>query len=73
MDLDAKTTVTWTFEASLVGADGKVWDIGVLDNSFRCWKNITHWNLHYRHWDALRGNARDLFTKVIWRKLWRRS
>lgn len=70
-----KTQVGLRFEvrAKALGSDGWEYDLGELDGSFRSWRRIVRWNVHYRHWDAVRLNVRDLFTKVIWRKLWRLS
>jgi hypothetical protein len=70
--MDAKTSVTWKVEGTLRGPDGYVCEFSA-DDSFRSWRSIVRWNLHYRHWRPLAGNARDLFSKVIWRSVWRRS
>lgn len=71
MDVVAQTTVTWELCGTLKGADGYSVDLGTLDNSFRCWRQIVRWNLHYRHWRCLAGNTRDLFTKTLKEALWR--
>jgi hypothetical protein len=70
-DLSARTVVDYEFGGVVRGADGFEIEF-VMDDSFRSWRQIVRWNLHYRHWAALRMNARHLFTKVIGRKLWRR-
>jgi len=72
-DMRARVGVRYEFGGKGIGSDGYEIDFGPFDDSFRCWRQIVRWNLHYRHWGALRMNARDLFTKVLWRKLWRRS
>lgn len=71
-DMSARTTVRYEFGGVATGADGFQIEF-LMDDSFRSWRQIVRWNLHYHHWRALRMNARDLFTKVIWRKLWRHS
>ena len=70
--MEAKTGVTWRLEGTVVGRDGYCAEF-VCDDSLRSWLSIARWNLHYRHWGALRGNVRDLFTTYLWRSLWRRS
>lgn len=70
-DMDAKVGTTYEFGGSLRGADGFTIEFE-CDDSFHSWWQIVRWNWHFRHWSALRMNARDLFTKVIGRKLWRR-
>jgi hypothetical protein len=72
-DLNARTVVRYLFSHKGIGRDGREWDFGEMDDSFRAWRAIVRWNLHYRHWGALRMNARDLFSKVLWRKIWRPS
>jgi len=69
-DLNARTTVRFEFGGELVGHDGYRARF-VMDDGLRSWWSIVRWNLHYRHWRALRSNTRDLFTRVLWRKLWR--
>jgi hypothetical protein len=68
-EFGAKTTVRFEFGAELEGADGYRARF-TIDDSFRSWLAIARWNLHYRHWGALRQNGGDLFTRVLWRKLW---
>lgn len=64
-------SMKYRFEGEAVGRDGYRANF-VMDDSLRSWWAIVRWNLHYRHWRPFAGNARDLFTKVIWRNLWRR-
>jgi len=71
-DLGARTTIRYELSGELVGRDGYRARFTV-DDSLRSWWAIVRWNLHYRHWAALRRNGADLFTKVLWRKLWRPS
>lgn len=71
-ELEARTVVRYEFAGTARGADGFEIEF-LMDDSFQSWRQIVRWNLHYRHLAALRGNARDLFSKVIWRNLWRRS
>lgn len=70
-EIEARTTVSYEFGGTVRGQDGFTVSF-LMDDSLRSWRQIVRWNLHYRHWRALRGNARDLFTKVIWRRIWRR-
>jgi hypothetical protein len=70
-DMDAQVGVRYEMLGRVVSADGRVLEFK-MDDSFASWWAITRWNWHYRHWAALRMNARDLFTKVLRRKLWRR-
>lgn len=69
-DLDAKVATRYEFGGVIRGVDGYEANFQ-MDDSFRSWRSIARWNLHYRHWRALALNGRDLFSKVIWRKLWR--
>lgn len=69
-DLEAKVVTRYEFGGAMRGADGYEVEF-LMDDSFRSWLSIVRWNLHYRHFGALRMNARDLFAKVIRRKLWR--
>jgi hypothetical protein len=70
--LGARTTIRYEFRGELVGRDG--YRVGfAMDDSLSAWWAIARWNLHYRHWAALRANGADLFTKVLRRKLWRPS
>ena len=69
-DLGAKTTVRFEFGGELVGHDGYRARFQ-MDDSLRSWWAIVRWNLHYRHYGALRRNGADLFTRVLRRKLWR--
>ena len=71
-DLGARTTIRYELAGELVGRDGYRARFTV-DDSLRSWWAIARWNLHYRHWAALRRNGADLFTKVLRRKLWRPS
>lgn len=73
-DLAAKVSTQFEFGGQVTGADGFTVEFW-MDDSFRSWLQIVRWNLHYRHWRALEMNARDLFTKVIRRKvrIWPRS
>lgn len=71
-DLEAKVGMGYEFGGTARGGDG--YEVSfVMDDSFRSWRQIARWNLHYRHWAALRGNVHDLFTKVIRRRLRRRN
>lgn len=70
-DLEAKTLNVFDFGGTVRGQDGYTVEFW-MDDSLRSWWSIVRWNLHYRHWRDLRANAVDLFSKVIWRKLWRR-
>jgi hypothetical protein len=69
--VEARTTVRFVAGGELVGHDGYRARF-MCDDSLRSWLAISRWNLHYRHWRALAGNGRDLFTKVIGGRLWRR-
>lgn len=70
--MDAKVSMKYRFEGEVIGRDGYRANF-VMDDSFASWCAIVRWNLHYRHWRPLAGNARDLFSKLIWRSVWRRS
>ena len=69
---EARTVVRIVFGGEVIGADGRRATF-LIDDSFRSWWTIVRWNLSRRHWQAVRLNVRDLFTKVLRRKLWRRS
>ena len=69
-DLGAKSEIRFSFGAELEGSDGYRARF-LMDDSLRSWWAISRWNLHYRHWGALASNLADLFTRVLWRKLWR--
>lgn len=70
VDLTARQLIRREFSGTARGADG--FEVSfVMDDSFKSWRSIVRWNLHYRHWDALRMNSRDLFTKVLRAKLGR--
>jgi hypothetical protein len=72
-DLNARTVVRYELNGEARGPDGFTVEFS-CDDSLRSWRQIVRWNLHYRHWGVLLGrNVPDLFAKVIWRKLWRRS
>lgn len=71
-ELRAKVTARYEFGGKAIGQDGYEAEFG-FDDSFKSWRAIVGWNLHYHHWRALALNVRDLFTRVIWRKLWRLS
>ena len=68
-ELGAELEADGGLGAELEGADGYRARF-TIDDSFRSWLAIARWNLHYRHWGALRRNGGDLFTRVLWRKLW---
>jgi len=70
-DVEAKTTIRYEFAGELVGRDGYRARFA-MDDSLTSWWAIVRWNLHYRHWGALRRNGGDLFIRVLGRKLWRR-
>jgi len=71
-DLGAQTRIRYELGGELVGRDGYRARFTV-DDSLRSWWAIVRWNLHYRHFRALRSNLADLFTRVLRGKLWRPS
>lgn len=70
--LDGQIAVRYEFGGTARGSDGFEIEFR-MDDGLRSWWQIVRWNLHYCHWRALALNFRDLFTKVVWRKLWRHS
>ena len=70
--MEAKTSVTYELGGSFRSADGKKELRFTADDSFGSWWAIVRWNWYFGHWGALRMNARDLFGKVLRKKLLRR-
>jgi hypothetical protein len=71
--MDAKLSTEYRIGGSAEGPDGYTAE-WLADDSLKSWWAIVRWNWHFRHWRALGMNARDLFTKVIRRRLrWQRS
>jgi len=66
---EARTVVRIEFGGELLGADGSKASF-TIDGSLRSWWVITRWNIGHRHWHAIGSNVRDLFGKVLWRRMW---
>lgn len=67
MKVEARVSTTYRAEGHVVSPCGRELYFDCHD-SLRSWWAIFRWNLHFRHWSAVRTNLRDL-PRYLWRNI----